>query len=67
MRHLNLISLVQLVWVGINGPTAAAASEPAWLGPAPTGGVHVRSGGGEQGHVGQDSAASPKKRRQRAG
>ena len=52
------------------GPTSSSGSGPGPGGSSPgpsSCGVHVRSGGGEQGHMEEDSAASPKKRRRRAG
>ena len=49
-------------WQLVGGPG------PGGSGPGPSScGVHVRSGGTEQGHVEEHSAASPKKRRRRAG
>ena len=51
----------ELCCVFLAGPGGGA-------GPGPSScGVHARSGGGEQGHVEEKSAAPPKKRRPRAG
>ena len=70
----NLQKIVAATAVMVEGLAPPAAAAIAALGPAAAAlcgpsscGVHVRSGGGEQGHVEEDSAASPKKRRRRAG
>ncbi|PNW72065.1 hypothetical protein CHLRE_16g683954v5 [Chlamydomonas reinhardtii] len=47
---------------------SSGSTGPGGSGPGPSScSVHERSGAGEQGHIEEDSAASPKKRRRRAG
>ncbi|PNW88642.1 hypothetical protein CHLRE_01g038376v5 [Chlamydomonas reinhardtii] len=58
------VSLVQVE----GSSRSSSGTGPGGSGPGPSScGVHARSGGGEQGHVEEDRAASPKKRRLRAG